>query len=74
MKLACVVLTGAESASPTLTVEQFILTIENNDYALPATLTVSADPALAEDLEPLTVTLDSAAPADDTIVTLTGER
>ena len=51
MKLACVVLTSAESAPPTLTVEQFILTIENNDYALPATLTVSADPALAENQE-----------------------
>ena len=74
MKLACVVLTGAVSAPPTLTAEQCILTIDNNDYALPATLTVSADTAPAEDVEPLTVNQYSGAPADDAIATLTGER
>ena len=48
--------------------------IENSNYPLPATLTLRADPDLAEDVEPLTVTLRSAAPAHDRIVTLTGGR
>ena len=74
MTLGQVVFTGAEGAPPTLTAEQFILTIENNDYAPPATRTLSADTVLAEDVEPLMPTLDSGVPADDTIVTLTAER
>ena len=74
MTLRRFVFTGAESAPPTLTAEHLILTIENHDYALPATRTLSADTVLAEDVEPLMATLDSAAPAENTIVMLTGGR
>ena len=52
LALGRVVSTSAESAPPTLTAEHLILTIENNDYALSATRTLSADTAMAQDVKP----------------------
>ena len=48
--------------------------IEDNDDALPASLILNAALALAQDVEPVTPTRSSAAPADGTTLTLTGRR